>query len=179
MMNFIETGLAGAWQIELDRLEDDRGFFARSFCEREFAAHGLSSHFVQCNVSFNHKAGTLRGMHWQEPPHAEAKLVRCTSGALFDVIVDLRPSSPTYLHPFGIELSSENRTMLFIPAGFAHGFLTLRDATEIFYQMSDFHTPNAARGFRWNDPRIGIQWPREPNVISQRDQELPLFGETA
>ncbi len=178
-MRFIETGLAGAWQIDLDRLEDDRGFFARSFCEREFAARGLPSRFVQCNVSFNHVAGTLRGMHWQEPPHAEAKLVRCTAGALFDVIVDLRPSSPTYLRPFGIELSGENRIMLFIPPGFAHGFQTLSDATEVFYQMSDFHASTAARGFRWNDPRFAIQWPREPSVISQRDRDLPLFEEIA
>jgi len=175
-MRFLETGLAGAYVIELEPASDERGFFARSYCENEFESRGLTSRFVQCNVSFNHKAGTTRGMHWQAEPNPEAKLVRCTAGAIFDVIVDLRRNSRTRHQVFGIELNSENRQMLFIPTGFAHGFQTLCDETEVFYQMSDFYIPGAAHGFRWNDPELGIRWPREPSVISDRDRALPLFS---
>lgn len=176
-MRFLETGLADAFLIDLDLASDERGFFARSFCEREFESRGLASRFVQCNVSFNHKEGTIRGMHWQAAPNAEAKLVRCTSGAIFDVIVDLRRDSKTRKKVFGTELSSQNRRMLFIPAGFAHGFQSLCDDSEVFYQMSEFYAPEAAHGFRWNDPDVGIRWPRELSVISDHDRSLPLLSE--
>ena len=176
-MRFDGTGLAGAWVIELEEHRDERGFFARSFCEKEFEEKGLASRFVQCNVSWNHRAGTIRGMHWQLPPHGEAKLVRCTAGAIFDVIVDVRPGSPTRNRFFGVELNAENRRMLFIPDGFAHGFQTLRDGTEVFYQMSDFHVPEAARGFRFDDPEIAIPWPQPLSIISDRDRALPLLGD--
>jgi dTDP-4-dehydrorhamnose 3,5-epimerase len=176
-LRFLETGLAEAFVIDLDLASDERGFFARSFCEREFESRGLASRFVQCNVSFNHKAGTIRGMHWQAEPNAEAKLVRCTSGAIFDVIVDLRRGSKTRMQVFGTELSSQNRRMLFIPAGFAHGFQSLCDDSEVFYQMSEFYAPKAALGFRWNDPEVGIRWPRELSVISDHDRSLPLLSE--
>lgn len=176
-MRFLETGLADAFLIDLDLASDERGFFARSFCEREFESRGLASRFVQCNVSFNHKEGTIRGMHWQAAPNAEAKLVRCTSGAIFDVIVDLRRDSKTRKKIFGTELSSQNRRMLFIPAGFAHGFQSLCDDSEVFYQMSEFYAPEAAHGFRWNDPDVGIRWPRELSVISDHDRSLPLLSE--
>ncbi len=176
-MRFLETGLADAFLIDLDLASDERGFFARSFCEREFESRGLASRFVQCNVSFNHQEGTIRGMHWQAAPNAEAKLVRCTSGAIFDVIVDLRRDSKTRKKVFGTELSSQNRRMLFIPAGFAHGFQSLCDDSEVFYQMSEFYAPEAAHGFRWNDPDVGIRWPRELSVISDHDRSLPLLSE--
>jgi len=176
-LRFLETGLADAFLIDLDLASDERGFFARSFCEREFESRGLASRFVQCNVSFNHKEGTIRGMHWQAAPNAEAKLVRCTSGAIFDVIVDLRRDSKTRKKLFGTELSSQNRRMLFIPAGFAHGFQSLCDDSEVFYQMSEFYVPESAHGFRWNDSELGIRWPREPSVISDRDRALPLLSE--
>jgi dTDP-4-dehydrorhamnose 3,5-epimerase len=176
-LRFLETGLAEAFVIDLDLASDERGFFARSFCEREFESRGLASRFVQCNVSFNHKEGTIRGMHWQAEPNAEAKLVRCTSGAIFDVIVDLRRDSETRKQVFGTELSSQNRRMLFIPAGFAHGFQSLCDDSEVFYQMSEFYAPKAALGFRWNDPEVGIRWPRELSVISDHDRSLPLLSE--
>ena len=176
-MIFTETSLAGASVIDLERNVDERGFFARSYCEREFEAAGLNPAVAQCNVSFNDAAGTLRGMHYQIPPSEEAKLVRCTAGAIHDVIVDLRPDSPTRLQWFGVDLTAENRRMLFIPEGFAHGFLTLEPNTEVFYQMSEFYAPGHARGFRWNDPAIGIEWPGEPAVISERDAEYPDFEE--
>jgi len=176
-LRFLETGLADAFLIDLDLASDERGFFARSFCEREFESRGLASRFVQCNVSFNHQEGTIRGMHWQAAPNAEAKLVRCTSGAIFDVIVDLRRDSKTRKKVFGTELSSQNRRMLFIPAGFAHGFQSLCDDSEVFYQMSEFYAPEAAHGFRWNDPDVGIRWPRELSVISDHDRSLPLLSE--
>jgi dTDP-4-dehydrorhamnose 3,5-epimerase len=176
-MKFIETRLASAFVIELELASDDRGFFARSFCEEEFGERGLASRFVQCNVSFNHKAGTTRGMHWQSQPHAEAKLVRCTAGAILDVIVDIRPDSPTRKQFFDVELTASNRRMLYIPPGFAHGFQSLVDDSEVFYQMSAVHVPEAAHGFRWNDPEIGIPWPQEPSIISDRDRHFPLFSE--
>jgi dTDP-4-dehydrorhamnose 3,5-epimerase len=172
-MIFSETPLRGAYVIELEKHEDERGFFARSWCAREFAAKGLDPHLVQCNVSFNKLKGTLRGLHYQIPPQAETKLVRCTRGSLFDVIVDLRKASPTFLKWFAIELSAANHRMLYIPKRFAHGFQTLEDGVEIFYQMSEFYEPAAARGLRWNDPRLGINWPDADRVISQKDEAYP------
>jgi dTDP-4-dehydrorhamnose 3,5-epimerase len=172
-MIFKETGLPGAWAIELERIEDSRGFFARTFCAREFGDRGLAARFVQSSVSFNARAGTLRGMHFQLPPHREVKLVRCTAGAVFDAIVDLRNGSPTRLRWFGTELSAGSRRMLYIPEGFAHGFLTLAPDTEVFYEMSEFYAPQAGRGLRWNDPALGIRWPAAPQVIAERDASYP------
>lgn len=174
-MIFRETKLHGAFLIEPERLEDDRGFFARTFCQREFAEHGLNGRFVQCNVSFNKKKGTLRGMHYQAEPHAEVKLVRCVRGAVYDVIIDLRPESPTFKQWFATELSGSNRLMIYIPEGLAHGFLTLEDDTELFYQMSEFHDPKAARGVRWDDPAFGVQWPGTPAVVSPKDRSYTNF----
>jgi dTDP-4-dehydrorhamnose 3,5-epimerase len=173
---FHETKLHGAFIIEPQKLEDERGFFARSWCEREFRQHGLNPKLVQCNISFNNKQGTLRGMHYQVTPFEEAKLVRCTRGSIFDVIADLRPASTTFGQHIKILLDTENRTMLYIPEGFAHGFLTLEDNTEVFYQMSQFYSPDHARGFRWNDPKFGIEWPLDVRVISDRDRNYPDFG---
>jgi dTDP-4-dehydrorhamnose 3,5-epimerase len=170
---FKETELAGAFEIALDPHLEPRGFFARSFCRREFTALGLVGEWVQSNVSYNARRGTLRGMHWQAEPHGEVKLVRCTKGAIYDVIVDLRPDSPTRGRWAAAELTAENRRMLYVPVGFAHGFLTLADETEVFYEMSEYHAPEAARGFRWNDPAIAIHWPEKPSVIAQRDTDYP------
>lgn len=175
-MIFTETELPGAFLIEPERKEDMRGFFARTWCVDEFKKHGLNPQLVQCNISFNHKKGTLRGMHWQVPPHPEAKLVRCTMGALHDVIIDLRPASPTYRRHLGVELTAENRKMLFIPEGFAHGFQTLADNTEVFYQMSDFFAADCARGLRWNDPAFGIKWPPGERILNERDRSYPDFA---
>lgn len=172
-MNFHETSLPGAFVVDLQRIEDERGFFARSWCRQEFRERGLSPDLAQCNISFNHRAGTLRGMHYQTPPHAEAKLVRCTMGAVFDVIVDLRKHSPTFRQWFGIELTATNRHMLYIPQEFAHGFLSLVDGSEVFYQMSHPFVAGSGAGIRWNDPAIGIRWPFEPAVISDRDRAYP------
>jgi dTDP-4-dehydrorhamnose 3,5-epimerase len=174
-MIFQGTKLAGSWVIDLEPHADERGFFARSFCEREFAEHQLPSRFPQCNLSRNTRAGTMRGMHYQEAPHEEAKLVRCSTGAIYDVIVDLRPASPTRFEWIGVELSAENARALFVPKGFAHGFVTLANATDVFYHMSEFFRPEGARGFRWNDPRFGIAWPSTPTVISARDANYPDF----
>jgi dTDP-4-dehydrorhamnose 3,5-epimerase len=174
-MIFTETPIASVYVIEVERMEDDRGFFARTWCQREFERHGLNPRLVQCSLSFNNRKGTLRGMHYQAAPHAEAKLVRCTSGAVYDVIVDLRPSSKTFRQWFGVELTADNRRALFIPEGLAHGFLTLADRTEVFYQMSEFYTPDGARGVRWNDPAFGIHWPAAVAVISPRDAAYPDF----
>jgi dTDP-4-dehydrorhamnose 3,5-epimerase len=174
-MIFIETQLKGAFIIKPERLEDERGFFARTWCQREFEAHGLNSRLVQCNISFNKKAGTLRGMHYQAAPYEEAKLVRCTQGAIYDAIIDLRPESPTFKQYTAIVLTAQNRKMLYVPEGFAHGFLTLEDHTEVFYQMSEFYAPEYARGIRWNDPAFNIQWPADVQIISDRDQNLPDF----
>lgn len=173
-MIFAELALKGAFLIELDRLEDERGFFARAFCIDEFAAHGLNPVVSQCNVSYNRRRGTLRGLHYQVRPHEEAKLVRCTAGAAFDVIVDLRPTSPTFKQWVGVELSVENRRMLYVPEGFAHGFQTLLDDTELFYQMSKAYAPEATRGIRWDDPELAIGWPpTKERVISTADLSLP------
>jgi dTDP-4-dehydrorhamnose 3,5-epimerase len=169
---FRETGLQGAFVVEPELIEDERGFFARTWCQREFEAHGLKAVWVQSNLSGNHRTGTLRGLHYQAAPHGEIKLVRCTSGSLYDVIVDLRPESPTYLKHAGIELSSRDRKMLYIPEGMAHGFQTLEDNTEVFYLMSEFYAPECARGVRWNDPIFGIQWPPAVRIISTRDQSF-------
>lgn len=172
-MRFTQTGLAGAWVIEPEPIADPRGMFARTYCEREFAEHGIAFRVVQCNTSYNERKGTLRGMHYQEAEAAEDKLVRCTMGALYDVIVDLRPRSATRLKWYAAELSAENRRMLFTPKGFAHGFMTLVDGTEVFYQMSAFHEPAAARGVRWNDPALRIRWPAGDPILSERDRSYP------
>ena len=175
---FTETKLAGAFIVELERLADERGFFARAWCQQEFATHRLNSQFVQCNVSFNKKKGTLRGMHYQAKPYEEVKLVRCTVGAIYDVIIDLRPDSPTFTQHVAVVLTARNYTMLYIPEGFAHGFLTLEDETEVFYQMSMAFVPTAARGVRWNDPAFNIEWPIAVQVISERDRSYADFVPT-
>ncbi len=174
-MIFTESSLAGAYLIEMERIEDDRGFFARSFCADEFAAHGLSTHMPQCSVSFNSRSATLRGLHYQSDPHAEDKLVRCTAGAVFDVVVDLRAGSPTRGRWLGVELTADNRRALWVPKGFAHGFITLADRSEVLYMMSVPHAPGSARGVRWNDPAIAIDWPLEPEHMSDRDAAYPLL----
>jgi dTDP-4-dehydrorhamnose 3,5-epimerase len=174
-MKFVATPLAGAFVIELEELGDERGFFARSFCGREFRAHGLDAAVAQCNVSFNRKRGTLRGLHYQAEPHAEAKLVRCTRGAIWDVIVDLRPGSATVRRWFAAELSAENRRALYAPAGFAHGFQTLADDSEVLYQMSESYHAELARGVRWNDPGLAVPWPIAQPIVSERDRALPLL----
>jgi dTDP-4-dehydrorhamnose 3,5-epimerase len=174
-MRFLETHLAGAYIVEQERIADARGFFARTWCQREFAANGLDSRLAQCSISFNHKKGTLRGMHYQAPPYAEVKLVRCTAGAIYDVIVDLRPGSATYTQHLAVELSAANRRMLYIPDGFAHGFQTMADDSEVFYQMSEFYSPEHARGVRWDDPAFGIAWPDDQPTIIERDRQYPDF----
>jgi len=173
---FTETELPGAYIIELRKLRDERGFFARSWCQKEFEEQGLVARLVQANVSFNTKKGTLRGMHYQEPPYAETKLVRCTRGAIFDVIIDLRRDSPTYLQWIGVELSADDYKMLFVPEQFAHGFQTLQDNSEVTYQVSQFYTPGSERGIRYNDPAFGITWPFAVEVISNKDQSWPDFS---
>ena len=172
-MIFSFTPLKGACVIEWEKHSDERGYFARTWCSREFAENGLEPGLVQCSISFNHKRGTLRGMHYQGPPAAETKLVRCTHGALFDVMIDLRPGSPTFLQWFGAELTPDNGKMLYIPRGFAHGFQTLADGTEISYQISEFYAPDYARGVRWNDPLFSIDWPQKVTVVSPRDVGYP------
>ena len=169
-MIFTETRIPGAFLIEPEPLEDERGFFARTWCQREFKAQGLSPQLVQCSISFNKKKGTLRGMHYQAAPHEEAKLVRCTKGAIYDVILDLRPWSPTFKQHVAVVLSAQNRKMLYVPEGVAHGFQTLEDETEVFYQMSEFYTPEWARGVRWDDPAFDIPWPADARVIAARDR---------
>ncbi|MBI5529696.1 MAG: dTDP-4-dehydrorhamnose 3,5-epimerase [Deltaproteobacteria bacterium] len=175
-MIFKESPLRGVWLIDLERREDDRGFFARFFCEREFESKGLASGFVQVNNSLSLKKGTLRGMHYQLPPHQEVKVVRCIAGSLWDVVLDVRPGSPTFGRWFGAELSARNRTMMYVPRGFAHGFFTLEDDTEALYLVSEFYTPNVERCIRWNDPQFKIEWPGPPVVISQKDRAEPDFG---
>ena len=174
-MIFTETKLAGAFVIELERRSDHRGFFARTYCQQEFEAHGLNTQVAQCNVSFNKRKGTLRGMHYQAAPFAEAKLVRCTSGSIYDVIIDLRPASATFKQHFAVELSAENRRMLYIPEEFAHGFQTLQDDTEVFYQMAQRYSAEHARGLRWNDPAFGIAWPEGERIIIDRDGSYSDF----
>lgn len=169
-MKFIETRLKGAFIIEPEKLEDERGFFARTFCEKEFGEWGLNPKIVQCNISLNKMKGTLRGMHYQVYPHEEAKLVRCTKGAIYDVIIDLRSDSPTFKKWLALDLTAENLRMLYVPEGFAHGFQTIEDDSEVFYQMSEFYYPESARGIRWNDPAFGVVWPIIPLNISLRDR---------
>jgi dTDP-4-dehydrorhamnose 3,5-epimerase len=174
-VRFAELDLPGAYLVEIERHEDDRGFFARTFCEREFAELGLPTRFPQCNLSYNREELTLRGMHYQARPHRESKLVRCVAGRIHDVIVDLREGSPARGQWRGVDLDAERRAALFVPAGFAHGFLTLRPHTEVFYQMGESYAPDAARGFRWDDPRFGIRWPAAPVALSERDRSYPNF----
>jgi dTDP-4-dehydrorhamnose 3,5-epimerase len=175
-MRYHATHLKDACIVEVQAHEDERGFFARTYCAREFREHRLADAFVQCSISWNPRKGTLRGLHFQRPPASEAKLVRCTAGALWDVIVDLRPDSPTYLQHLGVELSSSNRLAIYIPEGFAHGFQTLQDHTEVFYQMSEFYAPEHASGLRYNDATLGITWPLEVTLISERDRSWPLLS---
>jgi dTDP-4-dehydrorhamnose 3,5-epimerase len=167
---FIETKLAGVYIIELEKIEDDRGFFARTFCQREFEAHGLNPRIAQCSVSFNRRKGTLRGMHYQVAPYEESKLVRCTMGAIYDVAVDLRPDSLTHKQWMAVELTEDNRRALYIPAGCAHGFQTLVDDAEVYYQISEFYHPEVAKGIRWDDPAFGITWPLSDPILSERDR---------
>lgn len=174
-MIFKETALQGAYILELEAAEDERGSFARTFCEREFEAQGLNSHFVQCSLSTNTRRGTLRGMHYQAEPNAETKLVHCVRGSLYDVIIDLRPQSTTYCRWVGVELSALNNRLLYVPAGFAHGFQTLEDDTAVYYQISTFYAPQSARGVRWNDPAFAIKWPLSDPLISDKDSGLPDY----
>jgi dTDP-4-dehydrorhamnose 3,5-epimerase len=166
---FKETKLKGAYVIKPERLEDERGFFARIFCQEEFERHGLNPRIVQCSISFNKQKATLRGMHYQAAPYEEAKLVSCVRGAIYDVIIDLRPDSSAYCQWFGVELSAENRDMLYVPEGFAHGFQTLVDDTVVLYQISEFYRPESAHGVRWDDPAFGIKWPLPNSAISKKD----------
>jgi len=176
---FRELELPGAFLLELERHEDERGFFARAFCRRELEEHGLDATVSQANLSYNRERGTLRGMHYQVAPSQEAKTVRCVAGALHDVIVDLRPGSATFGRHMAVELSAANRVSLYVPAGFAHGFQTLAPDTEVFYLMSEPYAPEHARGFRHDDPELGIRWPLAVRVISERDATLPTFAERA
>ena len=172
---FLPTALAGAFIIELERRSDDRGYFARTWCQREFEQMGLTTSLVQSSVSYSLRRQTLRGMHWQAPPHGEVKIVRCTRGAIWDVILDLRPESPTHMHHVGVELNADSGRALYIPEGMAHGFVTLVDGTEVFYQMSEFHEPAFARGVRWNDPAFAIEWPVTTPILHPRDAAYPDF----
>jgi len=176
-MILTETKLAGVYLIEPRRFEDERGFFAPSFSAREFAARGLASEFVENNISYSKNRGTLRGMHYQAAPYGQAKLVRCTKGAVFDVVVDLRPNSPTFKQWTGVELSAENRSMMYLPADCGHGFQTLVDDTEVFYMVSSVYVPESGRGFRWNDPAFNIDWPDiGARILIERDQKYPDFS---
>ena len=174
-MIFTECKAKGAFLIEIEKIEDSRGYFGRSFCVKEFKEHYLNSTIAQCNLSFAHKKGTLRGMHFQAPPREEDKLVRCTAGAIYDVLLDLRKGSTTYLLWEAFELNANNGRMLYIPKGFAHGFQTLTDNTEVFYQMSEFFSPECARGFPWNDPAFKINWPIPAPIISDKDRSFQPF----
>jgi dTDP-4-dehydrorhamnose 3,5-epimerase len=175
-MKFSKTSLTGIWLIELELREDERGFLARTFCETEFADHGLNIHWPQCNLTLTRTRGMIRGMHYQAEPKPEIKLIRCATGKIFDVLVDVRKDSPTFGRWEGFELSAENRRTLYVPGGFAHGFQCLTDHCEVFYQMSEFYFPELARGLRWNDPQVAIEWPLPNPILSARDQNLPLLG---
>ena len=175
-MKFSKTSLSGLWLIELDLREDERGFLARTFCETEFADHGLNTRWPQCNLTLTKKRAMIRGMHFQADPKPEIKLIRCAAGAIFDVLVDVRKDSPTFGRWEGFELSAENRRSLYVPGGFAHGFQCLRDDCEVFYQMSEFYFPELARGLRWNDPQVSIAWPLPDPILSERDRNLPLLS---
>lgn len=174
-MTFKETALKGAFVIDPDPVRDERGLFARTWCQREFEAHGLTVVWVQSSLSANNRRGTMRGMHYQAAPHEEVKMVRCTAGSIYDVIVDLRPASPTYGQHVGITLTASNKRALYIPRQFAHGFLTLEDNSEISYHMSEFYSPASARGFRWDDPAFDITWPEAIVVMAEKDRTWPAF----
>ncbi len=174
-MLFTKTKLEGVFLVELEKHTDDRGFFARTWCQQEFNSQNLNTNLAQCSISFNTKKGTLRGMHYQAEPFPETKVVRCTMGSIYDVVLDLRKDSPTYTQWLSIELTQENRLMLYIPPGFAHGFQTLSNDAEVFYQISNFYKPEFSRGVRWNDPAFGIRWISPPSVISRQDNEYPDF----
>ena len=174
-MKFQETGLDGAYIVSLEKKKDERGFFARGWCAKEFSAQGLSTRLVQANISFNERKGTLRGMHYQSAPRCEAKLVRCTRGAIYDVIVDLRPASKTYEKWIGTELGANNHSMLYVPEGFAHGFVTLENDSEVLYFVTEFYSPEFERGVRFDDPHFRINWPVRIEVISQKDKSWPDF----
>jgi dTDP-4-dehydrorhamnose 3,5-epimerase len=178
-MIFTPSPLAGVYVIDIERRIDERGFFARTYCAQEFAEQGLGPELRQCSVSCNPHKGTLRGMHYQGAPHEEHKLVRCTAGVIYDVIVDIRPASPTYRRWFGAELSADNRRALFIPPGCAHGFLSLTDHTEVYYMISVAYAPDFSRGVRWNDPAFAIEWPFTPTTLSSRDAAYPLLDRPA
>ena len=177
-MKFSPTKLPDVWIVDLEKREDERGFFARSWCQREFEQYGLNPRLVQCSISFNRKKGTLRGMHYQIAPHEETKLVRCTRGAIYDVAVDLRPNSPAYKQWTAVELSSDNERMLYIPEGCGHGFQTLADDAEVFYQISEFYFPELSRGVLYSDPALAIPWPVANPILSERDRAFPCLGET-
>jgi dTDP-4-dehydrorhamnose 3,5-epimerase len=174
-MKYRETKLTGVFEIFTERMADERGFFARTWCKKEFESHGLESGLAQCSISFNSKQGTLRGMHYQSAPYEETKLVRCTQGAIFDVVLDLRVASSTYGQWIAATLTAENRNMIYVPKGCAHGFLTLQNETEVFYQMSEVFDAASARGVRWNDSAFGIAWPEKVEVISERDRTYPDY----
>ena len=176
-MIFTETELKGAYIIDIERREDSRGYFARAFCQKEFEAHGLKPVIAQANVAYNHKKGTLRGMHFQFPPFAETKFVRCTRGGIVDIIVDLRPESPTYLKHISVELNEDNERGLYVPERFAHGYQVLRDKTETSYQVGEFYAPGSESGLAYNDPRLGLEWPLPVSIISEKDQVWKLLGE--
>lgn len=174
-MIFSETRIPGAFLIDVERLEDERGFFARTWCRREMEQRGLNPRLAQCSIAFNKRKGTVRGMHYQLPPYEEAKIVQCTSGAIHDVILDLRPGSATFMEHVAVVLTAENHTRLYVPEGVAHGYQTLADMTEVSYQMSQVYSPGHARGVRWNDPTFGIQWPLDQPILSKKDQGYPDF----
>jgi dTDP-4-dehydrorhamnose 3,5-epimerase len=172
-MNFLETKLPGVFEVQVEPKADARGFFARTWCKTEFDSCGLESALVQCSISYNRKRGTLRGMHYQEAPFEETKLVRCTRGAIYDVVLDLRPQSSSFKQWVAVVLTAELRNMIYVPKGCAHGFLTLADDTEVFYQMTQFFNAASSSGVRWNDPAFGIHWPEKIEVISERDRNYP------
>jgi dTDP-4-dehydrorhamnose 3,5-epimerase len=174
-MIFLQTKLPGVFEVHLEPTPDERGFFARTWCQNDFHSHELNSRIAQCSISLNRRKGTLRGMHYQAAPHQETKLVRCTNGALYDVVIDLRPDSPEFKQWIAVTLTAADRNMVYVPDGCAHGFLTLEDETEVFYQISEFYHPASARGVRWNDPAFGVAWPGEVAVISERDRTHPDF----
>jgi dTDP-4-dehydrorhamnose 3,5-epimerase len=176
-VKFAETFLKGAYIVEMEPHRDERGFFARTWCRQEFEAHNLNPNLAQCSTSFNKRRGTLRGLHYQADPYPEAKLVRCTRGSIYDLIVDIRPGSTTFKKWLSVELSAENLLMLYVPEGFAHGFQTLEDDTEVFYQISEFYHPECSRGIGWNDPGFDFRWPIEERIMSERDQSFPDFKE--
>lgn len=176
-MKFEETPLKGAYIIHPQPIKDNRGFFARTWCEKEFEKYGLSTDLKQCNISFNKRKNTLRGMHYQQEPYEEIKLVRCTRGSIYDVIIDLRPNSKTFKKWFAINLTSENRLMLYVPKGFAHGFQTLKDNTEVFYQMTEFYHPEFSIGVRWNDPAFQVKWILKDPIISEKDRNFKLWSD--